>query len=250
MCLGEGYIVIDFCWSYPTKCQNCWHKIFALFSGCVCRSVQGDRSPPLPDSGAERECAGGAEEAVWGQSRARAPDPGTALLHFGAVPLASGVLCLQVAQQLIPAEICGSAAARTRCVCWSGLLPVLVRVPSTMCSCSFGVLWWNLCTGVFLLCYKKLLILGRDQWNLFSHRKMSSSLDLSPGQKKLNAKVTSAVWTADWQRLQFRNTVWMGHPNSQSFVVQGNFYYSSFSQVQNKLDIFLLYFLLEGHLKS
>lgn len=83
------------------------------------------------------------------------------------------------------------------------------------------------CGGICVLEYfssdtKNLLILCRDQWNFFLAGKSPVPLTLSPGQEKLNAGVTSAVWAIDWHWVLYRNTVWMGHPNSQSFVVQSN----------------------------
>lgn len=224
-------------------------KYLLSFSGCVCRSVQGDRSPPLPDSGAERERAGRAEEAVWGQSRARAPDPGSALLHLCAVPLASGVLCLQVAQQLVPAEICGPAAARTRCVCCLDCSQSWSRVPSTLCS------WvWESCggicvRGVFLLCYKKLLIWCGDQWNLVFTGECPVFLALSLGSKS---------WLQEWlllPELEMTLITVQKHrvdrtPKFPIFCCPRQYLISSFPNSKMSWIYFLLYFFLEGHLKS
>lgn len=164
----------------PTKWQSHFNKIIAFFSGCLCRSVQSDRSPSLPDSGAEWKCAGGTEKAVWSQSRACASDTGAALVHFGVVPLASGVVCLQVAQQLVPAEISGSSAARTRCVagldcslCCSGC-----RMP-----CSPAVL--ESCGGIcILLCFSS------DIKTCWSPRRNSDSLALFTWRVEAECRIT------------------------------------------------------------
>lgn len=205
----------------PIKWQSHLNKIIAFFSGCLCRSVQSDRLPSLPDSGAEWQCVGWTEETVWSQSRACASDTGAALVHFSVIPVASGIVPLQVAQQLIPAEISGSSAARTRCIVALDLSP---RCLGCLAPCSPAIL--ESCGGICILecdssdtkpCWsyvgsvKLFLLMGKN----------SNSLTLFTWRVETECSTFFCLSCVLHWLLQ-RSTGWDETPGLQSFVVKGN----------------------------